>query len=522
MISGWSHALGGCRVIENATLILGPPGCGKTHYLLDEVERALEQGVRPHEIVFVSFTRKSIQEAVSRACVKFALSPKDFPFFRTMHSLSYHAMGLQTTDVMTGEDYAIVGRTCGLVLNGTKVISPDDGQIIPAYEGSGMLYLQLLDRSRYRKVSLDKEFNDASNWDLSYPMLVKVAETLSLYKQANTKFDFVDMIETYIDRGEPPRSKLLIIDEAQDLTPLQWDMAHVLGDYADKTLIAGDDDQSIYGFSGTNVRDFITSAPNRMVLSQSYRLPRRVWDLSRQVASRISGRIEKEFFPRDEEGDVQWHMSLDTIPFNNGESWTFMSRVNRFMYGFAQRLEEEGYVYSIKGRSSINQDVAAAILHWRALQAGEGLWLRQVVELYKMLPKAGPAAALRRGATKLLDAADPEARITYQELRDKYGLLAPLEHDALDVVRMGDDERVYIAAAERRGVDITAEPKIKLGTFHSMKGGQDDNCVVYLGSTKACADNDPDEELRALYVAITRAKQTLHLLDTDKKYRIEL
>lgn len=509
-------------MIDNATLILGPPGCGKTHYLLEEVEGALERGVRPHEIVFVSFTRKSVGEAVERACARFQLSPKDFPYFRTLHSLSYHALGLQKTDVMTGEDYAIVGRSCGLILNGNKGINPDDGQIIPAYEGTGALYLQLLDRSRYRKVSLDREFNDASNWDLSYPMLVKVSESLSLYKQANTKFDFVDMIDHYTRHGQPPASKLLIIDEAQDLTPLQWDMAEVLASTSEEVLIAGDDDQSIYGFSGTNVKDFINSAPNRMVLSQSYRLPRKVWDLSRQVAARINGRIDKEFLPREEEGDVQWHMSLDTIPFDNGESWTIMTRVNRFMYDFAKRLEEEGYVYSIKGKSSINQDVAAALLHWRALQGGKGLWLREVVELYKMLPKTGPAAALRRGATKLLEAADPEARITYQELRSKYGLIAPLEDDGLDVIRMGDDERVYIAAAERRGVDILSDPKIKLGTFHSMKGGEDDNCVVYLGTTKACADNDPDEELRALYVAITRAKQTLHLLDTDKKYRIEI
>jgi superfamily I DNA/RNA helicase len=46
--------------------------------------------------------------------------------------------------------------------------------------------------------------------------------------------------------------------------------------------------------------------------------------------------------------------------------------------------------------------------------------------------------------------------------------------------------------------------------------------VVYLGTTKACAENDPDDEHRAFYVGITRARDTLHILETDKRYRYEL
>lgn len=508
-------------MIENGTLILGPPGCGKTHYLLEEVESLLAQGVSPSSIVFVSFTRKSIQEAVERMCTKFNLQPKDFPYARTLHSLAYSALGLQTTDVMGQEDYATVGRTIGMVIN-TKGVNPDDGQLIPAYDGNGSAYLPLLDRSRYRKVSLEKEFNDTADYDLSFSMLLKMKEALDLYKQANHKFDFVDMIDQYIQMNIPPRSRMLIVDEAQDLTPLQWDMVRVIAAASDEVLIAGDDDQAIYKFAGSEVQDFINSAPNRMVLSQSYRLPKKVWSLSQQLAKRISNRIDKEFLPREDEGSVEWHLSLDTVPLNNGESWTVMTRVNRFLYDIAQRLEEEGYVYSIKGRSSINQEVAAAILAWRRLQAGKELYLRQVLDLYKMLPKVGPAAAVRRGATKLLDAADPEKTYSYEALRGSYGLLADIEDDALDVIRMGDDERVYIAAAERRGVDISQPPLIKLSTFHTMKGGEDTNCLVYLGSTKACVDNDLDDELRVLYVAVTRTKQNLYILDTDKKYRIDL
>jgi hypothetical protein len=48
--------------------------------------------------------------------------------------------------------------------------------------------------------------------------------TLRAYKQGMMKFDFTDMIDTYTKDIETPDLDLLIVDEAQDLTPLQWDM----------------------------------------------------------------------------------------------------------------------------------------------------------------------------------------------------------------------------------------------------------------------------------------------------------
>jgi superfamily I DNA/RNA helicase len=56
-----------------------------------------------------------------------------------------------------------------------------------------------------------------------------------------------------------------------------------------------------------------------------------------------------------------------------------------------------------------------------------------------------------------------------------------------------------------------------------MKGGEDDNCLVFLASTRACMESKyPDDEHRAFYVGVTRAKKELHILDTDKKYRYEI
>jgi superfamily I DNA/RNA helicase len=82
-------------MIDNSLLILGPPGCGKTYRLIQEIKSALDSGVHPSRIGVISFTRKAIEEMVSRACAEFNLTPKDFPYMRTSHSFGFNGLGLQ-------------------------------------------------------------------------------------------------------------------------------------------------------------------------------------------------------------------------------------------------------------------------------------------------------------------------------------------------------------------------------------------------------------------------------------------
>ena len=200
-----------------------------------------------------------------------------------------------------------------------------------------------------------------------------------------------------------------------------------------------------------------------------------------------------------------------------------MSRTNSFVREFADIMRDSGYLYSMKGRPSIKTEVGLAIKTWRELQAGDMVSVDRIKKMYEVVPKQGDFKVVKRGAGNLLDAADPTGDLTIDQLYKDYGLECPRTRDALDVVRLGSDDKMYVKAIERRGESITQPPRIKLSTFHAMKGGEDDNCLVFLASTKACVESKyPDDEHRAFYVGITRAKKALHILDTDKRYRYEL
>ena len=72
------------------TIILGPPGTGKTTTLLNLVDEFIQQGVRPKQIGYFSFTKKAATEAATRAADKFSLDlENDLDNFRTLHSYAF-------------------------------------------------------------------------------------------------------------------------------------------------------------------------------------------------------------------------------------------------------------------------------------------------------------------------------------------------------------------------------------------------------------------------------------------------
>jgi superfamily I DNA/RNA helicase len=110
-----------------------------------------------------------------------------------------------------------------------------------------------------------------------------------------------------------------------------------------------------------------------------------------------------------------------------------------------------------------------------------------------------------------------------KELVKDYGLLKDSAYGAYEILNVPSSEQEYIDAIFRRGENLLSKPRIKVSTFHAMKGGEDDNCMVWTASTKACDRSKfPDDEHRAFYVAVTRARHNLYILQSSNKYRYTL
>tara|TARA_R100000458_G_scaffold9829_1_gene7833 strand:- start:2290 stop:3816 length:1527 start_codon:yes stop_codon:yes gene_type:complete len=502
-------------------LILGPPGCGKTHTLIEIVRKALSKGIDLDRIGYVSFTKKAVNEAVERAGSAFNLAPKDLPYFRTLHSLGYNGLGLSQADLMSREDWREFSRQMGMNFDGITSSDADDGLILPQGRDNDR-YLRMIDRAALRCVSIEKEFNDQRSYDLHFFMLEKIDKALRLYKSENGKVSFTDMISKYIEHCSPPKLEILIVDEAQDLVPLQWRMVEKLASNSEYTYFAGDDDQAIHKWAGVDVNLFMKCSETIRVLDKSYRLPKSAFDLSMSVVQRIRNRQQKTFKPTEREGSVNFHLDTHDIDMSQG-SWTLMTRTNSFARDIASDLRDQGLFYEIKGFPSVKLEIAEAVKIWEGLQKGDEIGLHEVRRLYELAPKTGDGAIVKRGMLPLLDAEPLDSTYTYESLVKNLGLLAPREVSALDVLRLGTDEKYYIRSLLRRKEVLTERPRLKISTFHAMKGGEDDNVVVHLDSTKPCVTNpDQDDEHRVFYVGLTRVKKNLHIIESQKKYRYDI
>ena len=115
------------------------------------------------------------------------------------------------------------------------------------------------------------------------------------------------MLEQVLLAGLCPNVDMLIVDEAQDLSPLQIAVVEQWAERCSKVYVAGDDDQAIYQFQGGEPRWLLSLSRETEkvdVLRQSFRIPRRVHDIATAIISENRERVEKVYDSRDEAGFV--------------------------------------------------------------------------------------------------------------------------------------------------------------------------------------------------------------------------
>jgi len=436
--------------------------------------------VQPHEIAYVSFTRKAADEAAHRAAKRFGLEREDLPHFRTIHSMAFRETGTRQGDIMQRADYRHIAGLLGVTFTG--YVDPADGPALPSREGD--LALQWLDYARATLQPL-KQVWQRSGEAVEWPLVKLFADTVAAYKQDTGKKDFADLLAEFTASGWRAPVKVAIIDEAQDLSPAQWAAVRAAFRDVPTVYFGADDDQAIHAWAGADVEHLFRIKASRLVLPVSHRLPKEVFALATSVAKRIRHRFEKDWRPAEHSGSVQHLASPDSLDLTASGSWMLLARNSCYLKDYERLCREQGVPYRTTKGPSVPPDHVRAIVTWERLQQG-----------------------------KVVPPEDREHCLGFA--RGRQLVTAPWH---VGLTRLKDTEVEYYRHILRNGYRLQDPAPVHVGTIHSVKGGESDNVVLRTDltyRTRQGLEQDPDNEARVFYVGASRARRNLFIIDPQE------
>ena len=489
------------------TIVLGPPGTGKTTTLLNKVDDYLKE-TDPDRVGYFAFTQKAAYHARDEAIKKFNLTEDDLPYFRTLHSLAFRKLGLKKDQVMQPRHYKDLGKRLGFPVTYAEHQEDHGG-----FFTSDSEFLQIINLAKVRNITLEQQYNKREHTqDLELDKLHDIAEALRIYKKEHNLIDFNDMILDFVRSDLSPKFDVVFIDEAQDLSLMQWDMTKSIWNKSEDSFIAGDDDQAIFKWAGADVDSFI-ALQDQMInlpLIQSHRIPIKVHTLAMGIINRIRKRINKTWEPKTNEGSLQKHFNVDSVDMSSGE-WLVLARTKYMLKEIEDVLHRKGLYYETRHKRSYEKDIQEAATNWEHLRQGQLLTYKQVEKIYGYMSPEHRDKTLIQGMTK-------GSFYSLESLQSNFGLKTDkVWFEAFDDA--GSRRINYLRKMRANGEQLNKKPRIELSTIHAAKGGESQNVVLLTDLTKTTLESyhkNPDDENRLFYVGATRTKENLHIIEPKR------
>lgn len=285
--------------------IRGSAGCGKTAALLDIVRDYFDAGTRFDRVAYVSFTKQATKVAQDRARGAFNLPLAALPHFRTIHSTAYRALRVSKEQVMGPGKYIEFSKASGISLQDSKVLKEEETE--STVTGTKRDYILLEQLYRSNKPSFD-ELTELYDHKEFFHYMTEITK----FKRDRNYLDYTDMIEHYNNVEDV---EVALIDEAQELSPLQWRMLMKAYSNAHTIYVAGDPMQNLYSFAGGSAATMDKIKGENRILDFSHRCGNNLVRMALRIMHRTNDIIHWDYSGRDEPTDIyevrkleQWYL----------------------------------------------------------------------------------------------------------------------------------------------------------------------------------------------------------------------
>ncbi len=307
------------------SLIIAGAGSGKTRVLTSRIAYMIEQGVKPYNILALTFTNKAAAQMRERIEQMIGSTARHIRM-GTFHSVFSRILRENAEAIGFTQSYTIYEPSdCkNLIKTICKEMNLPDDKYKPS---------KVLSRISYAKNCLVTSAAYAANTvyaaedrQAQMPHFGEVYDAYCRRCKQNGAMDFDDLLlQTNILLRDRPdilaryqeMFKYILVDEYQDTNYAQYIIIRRLSQLHGKVCVVGDDAQSIYSFRGAkieNILSFRNDYPDAMTfkLEQNYRSTQTIVNAANSVIERNSRRMEKVCFSEGERGDkIHLHHCLN-------------------------------------------------------------------------------------------------------------------------------------------------------------------------------------------------------------------
>ncbi len=296
---------------EGPLLVLAGAGSGKTRVLTHRVAYLIEQGVMPWSILAITFTNKAAKEMQERI-EKLVGTGADDIWVSTFHSCCARILRRDIEKLGYQRSFSIYDDDdqMGLVKAIVKELNLND-KMYPPRE------IKTIISDAKNKLLTPNEWLKEAGGDFRNQKIYDVYARYEKRLKESNALDFDDLlVKTMVLLTEHApvleyyrrKFNYILVDEYQDTNLAQYELVRLLAGDKRNVCVVGDDDQSIYGWRGADIRnilEFEKDFPGCRVikLEQNYRSTGNILDAANQVIAHNAGRKEKALWTDSGEGE---------------------------------------------------------------------------------------------------------------------------------------------------------------------------------------------------------------------------
>lgn len=569
------------RKVDGAELLLAVPGSGKTTTLVARLGYMIrEKQIPPENILVITFTRSAAADMQRRYASFFGAESAERIQFSTINSFCYSVV-LYYAKMYRRKKPADETNSPGIIrMLYSKVYGGFSNENDVKELAQTITYIKnmQLSEEQIRELKTSGSSLAVEKMYRAYQEYLKENYLMDYDDQILFAHQLLSNLKPVREHFRT-QFPYVCVDEAQDTSKIQHEVIRLLAGESRNLFMVGDEDQSIYGFRAAYPKalmDFRKNYPGAdvMFLETNYRSAKRITELAAKFISGNKNRYEKKMQPARKDAGVaevvtlkrramQYQWLVERLQ-SAGEDTAVLYRNNDSAIPVLYALQKAGISCRRRNMDTLffqNRVVQDAVkimqfaLHPDSKDLFWDLYYKFGVRITKKAAYVASRHPSRRSADPLLHALEVSDELGQKKREDVRALRMKFQRmrqrnlagEAISAIRFrmdyknADSEKLFLLQAladpdetiehfllkldeleqtfSRPQSSGQEDAHVILSTIHASKGLEYPAVVLIDAAADIlpAADNDPEEERRIFYVGMTRARDSLILLDYENE-----